>query len=77
MAAAPHHVIDRRQFLAAVSDRRVSVLAQEQNEYAAALLGVVYERRPRWSDEQWSAAMADLLASPMTVGQFLAREASR
>jgi hypothetical protein len=81
MNAAVHQVIhDKRALLAQVSHRKVRALAAESNPFAAALFGVLLERKPAaraWDHAEWNAAIGELDASELTVGEWLEQEARR
>lgn len=73
-------VVDQRALLATISNRLVRAVAAETSPYAAALYGVVLERKPArepWHDDEWKAVLDELDNSSETIGQFLAAEHAR
>ncbi len=76
-AASPAAIPDKRSLLRQVWQKPVRVIAAGNDPYAAALYGVLLERRSAWPASEWAAACDELEASTMTVRQFLESEASR
>ncbi len=70
-------IVDKRSLLRQVWQKPVRVIAAGNDPYAAALYGVLLERRSAWPASEWTAACDELEASTMTVRQFLESEASR
>jgi hypothetical protein len=70
--------VDKRALLHTISHRAVRVVAAESTPYAEALFGVLLERfGPRVDQDEWNAALAELDASELTVGEWLGREPRR
>jgi hypothetical protein len=77
MNVAPTYTGDKRALLSQISGRKVREIASEKSPYAAALYGVVHERRSAWTGEQWAEVIDELDNSTLTVGAFLTQEAAR
>jgi hypothetical protein len=80
LAAVTPGLTDNRALLASIGSRRVRYVAGEISPFAAALLAVLLERKPReerWTDPEWQAAVEELETSDLTVAQFLAAEHAR
>jgi hypothetical protein len=74
-ATAPRFVGNRDR-LAQIAHRKVRIVASESNEFAEALFAILRERfpSPRIDYREWEAALAELDASDLTIGEFLELE---
>ncbi len=70
-------ILDKRALLQQVWQRPVRDVMAVDSPHSAALLGVLFERRTEWPSADWAAAVDELHASRLTVGQFLEREGTR
>jgi hypothetical protein len=70
-------VVDNRALLASIGDRTVRRVVGENSPYGAALLAVAWERKERWLDAEWAAAVDELETCTLTIAQFLEIEHAR
>jgi hypothetical protein len=70
--------MDKRALLHTVSHRLVRVVAAESTPYALALFAIPRERfSTRIEYREWEAALAEIDASELSVGEWLELEARR
>lgn len=79
MSAQPQHMgmTDHRALLATIRGRLVRAVANEDTPYATAVFEVVKQRERTWTHDDWQAALREVDASRLTVGEFLDAEHAR
>ncbi len=77
-AAAARPIPDKRALLHTIRHRVVRVVAAESTPHAEALFGILRERfATRVEYREWEAALAEVDACELTIGDFLEREVAQ